>query len=334
MTVSTHSSVNQSAATMSAALNVLRAALLTAGWTQVGSGDASTFSNSGTGPVTGGGSGAGGMDNTGAWVRLRDPGGVREMIFQRGASSASWSLFYSVGARFTGGSPSATVRPTATDEVTVFSAVNFSTTSPAYAHAIVEDTAINGVYGWWLVRTQQATSVRMDFIGCDPLSSGTDQSRYAVLGAAVDPCVWINFPSISTPALDPASLGTGNAAVAQILFAPNLSTRALLTICCLRDGLNDGSGNTMATGGATTPNGMAANDYDSGDDLVAVMYGRLNNQSNGNPGMLIGLSHHMSMKTIAARQYPDVVQHGSSDLAWLYYNTLGIPWPKGTVPSA
>lgn len=329
MTVSTHSSVNQSAANATLAMDVLRVALIAAGWTQQGSGDGTTFSNSAAGPVVSGGSGVGGLDGTSRWVRLRDPGGGREIIIQRNGASSQLSLYYSYSARFTGGSPGAAARPTATDEVTIINTLTFSSTTPSYAHAIVEDTPVNGVYGFWLIRTVQSTSVRMDFIACDPISAGTDESRYGVIGTAIDPCVWHTFNNVASP----AGSSSGLLATMQTLYAPTSSLRTLFFVICARFGTNNGSGNVMsdASGPAT---GMGVNDYDGGDDLVAVRYMRFTNQTGGNPGVMLGLSHHLSEKTIVARNYPDVVQHGSSDLAWVYYNGFAIPWPKGTAPLA
>lgn len=331
MTVSTYSSVNQAANTAALAIGtVLRAALLAAGWTQVGSGDGSTFSNAGAGPVANGGSGATGLDNSTAWVRWRDPAGAREILFQR-IGSNTFSLWYSYGARFTGGSPSATVRPTASDEQQILNSANFTSTTPAYAHAVVESVAINGVYGFWLMRTVQSTSVRMDFIACDPLSNVSDETRYGVLGTQIDPCVWLTFNGTASPQMTPTSLSSTSGL--QILINPTQPGRSMLPVTCARIATNNGSGNAMADG-SSAPAGMGTNDYDGNDDLEACLYVRFVNMGSGNPGAVIGYSHHMSLKTIAARQYPDVVQHGSSDLAWVYYSTLAIPWPKGTAPSA
>lgn len=92
-------------------------------WTQAGSGDGTTFNNAAAGPVAGSGSGAGGLDNDGAWVRLaKIIGGVLyEIVFQRTAASpgsGEWAV--SIGTAFTGGSPSATVRPTSAVEQSIY----------------------------------------------------------------------------------------------------------------------------------------------------------------------------------------------------------------------
>lgn len=123
-------SVNNLPATGTAAIWLLITTLISAGWTQVGSGDGSTYANGSAGPVTGSGSGATGLGNSNAWVRIQAPsvnqGAVsnqtREWLFQRGTDSRSWRFKYSASAGFSGGSPSATVAPTGTDQVVMLGA--------------------------------------------------------------------------------------------------------------------------------------------------------------------------------------------------------------------
>jgi len=330
MTVATFSSVNQAVTTTALMWNVLRVALLAAGWTQEGSGDGTTFSNAATGPVTGGGTGVAGLDGTGRWVRLRDPDGNREMIISRGASATVWSLHYSYVDRFTGGAPSATQRPTATDEQTIVNGATFGSTAVGYAHAVVEDTAINGVWGWWLVRTVQSTSVRVDLVGCDPLSSVADETRYPVLGDDIDPCVWLSFPNTATPSFSNTSLSSN---AMQILMYPDTASAAMFSVIVARVADYTGGGNSVADG-TSAPTGVPVSPWDAGDDLFAACYMRFSNQASSTPSILVGASHHLSLKCVTARQYPDSVQHASLDLAWVYYNTMAVPWPKGTTPSA
>lgn len=100
-------------ATGAAALWDVISMLIAAGASKLADSDGSTYSSSGT-QVTSGASGAGGLGNTSAWVRIQLPGG-RELTFQRGSANTLWRVKYSASAYFTGGSPSATQTPTATD---------------------------------------------------------------------------------------------------------------------------------------------------------------------------------------------------------------------------
>lgn len=116
--------VNTLPATGAVAIYSLIATLITSGWTKESDSDATTYSAVGT-QVTSGATGANGLGNTNAWVRLRSPatngGSVvnqrRELTFQRGVNNRGWRIKYSASAGFVGGSPSATQTPSSTDEV-------------------------------------------------------------------------------------------------------------------------------------------------------------------------------------------------------------------------
>jgi hypothetical protein len=100
--------------------------MLAAGWTMQGSGDGTTLHPPGD-SVSHGGTGARGLGNTTAWVRLQDPGGGREIVIQRMSNDTNWSLVYSPSAKFiTGGS--ATIAPTAADQYFIIN--NVSTIQP------------------------------------------------------------------------------------------------------------------------------------------------------------------------------------------------------------
>jgi len=113
--------VNELPATGSLAMYQHIANLIAAGWTKVSDSDGTTYSAGGT-QVTGGGGGAHGFGNTSAWVRLRCPvvnGNAREIVIQRSSGSTQYRTKYSAAAGFSGGAPSATQVPSATDEVLI-----------------------------------------------------------------------------------------------------------------------------------------------------------------------------------------------------------------------
>jgi hypothetical protein len=105
--------VNQSPATGAVAMWQFIAVLKSAGWTQQDSSDGTTR---GAAQVTSGGTGANGLGNNSAWVRLQDPAGVQEITIQRGTANTAWRMKYSPAAKFVGGSPSVTATPSAADE--------------------------------------------------------------------------------------------------------------------------------------------------------------------------------------------------------------------------
>lgn len=112
-------SVNLSPATPDAAVWNLIRALVAAGWRKIADSDGTTYSATGA-QVTGAGSGAHGLANVSAWVRLTDPANGREWCFQRiaagGATGSTWRIKVSPLAKFTGGTPGATQVASASDE--------------------------------------------------------------------------------------------------------------------------------------------------------------------------------------------------------------------------
>lgn len=91
--------------------------LITAGWTKIQDSDGTTYSSTGT-QVTGSGTGANGLDNPFAWVRLRIPSGTKEFIFQHRGDTETrfWRIMMSYTG-FSGGLSTATQTPDATDTV-------------------------------------------------------------------------------------------------------------------------------------------------------------------------------------------------------------------------
>lgn len=97
------------------ALSLFVEMLVSAGWSYKASGDGLSGYSS-TGKIfTGTGTGALGWSNARAWARVQDPGARREIVVQHN-NAGPIRVKYSPLAKFTGGSPSATVTPSATDE--------------------------------------------------------------------------------------------------------------------------------------------------------------------------------------------------------------------------
>lgn len=92
--------------------------LVTAGWLVKADSDGTTYNSSG-GQVTGGGTGAHGLGNNLAWIRIQAPDAAHEFTFQNlvTAGDGNWRVKYSASAHFTGGSPGAGQTPTSTDQI-------------------------------------------------------------------------------------------------------------------------------------------------------------------------------------------------------------------------
>ena len=106
---------NTTPATGTVAMKSLLDKLVAQGGIVKADSDGSTYASAG-GQVTGSGSGAHGLANTNAWMRIQMPSGI-EWLWQRGTADYAWRGKLSMSAHFTGGSPSATQVPSATDEV-------------------------------------------------------------------------------------------------------------------------------------------------------------------------------------------------------------------------
>ncbi len=123
------------------------AAMIAAGWTKPADSDGTTYSAVGA-AVSSGASGAGGLANTGAWVRLRSPDGKREFVIQHGTTDLTWRMLRAVsqdgaaGNYFTGGTPGATRVPTATNQQLGLG--GGTDASPTYANLLTT----NNTYRW------------------------------------------------------------------------------------------------------------------------------------------------------------------------------------------
>ncbi|HVI42067.1 MAG TPA: hypothetical protein VM577_15555, partial [Anaerovoracaceae bacterium] len=135
----------------------LKELLKTAGWTVKSSGDGISAFSSSTDILSQASTGANGMDNSNAWFRIQQPSLStpygpaqainREFTFQRTASSSGVIIKYSYSAKFTGGSPSATVTPTATDQQQVANQNVWA--SDTFFHINLGAQTSDG-YGFWM----------------------------------------------------------------------------------------------------------------------------------------------------------------------------------------
>lgn len=175
-------------ATGDAAMRRLKDQLVAAGWTVAASGDGRSAYEAAGDAITAD-SGAGSLDASGAWMRLRMGGATRELLILRGSSSTTWTVRYSA-AGFSGGSPSATTAPTATDQQTLISAAQLLPTDGGYRWLVcVEDAA---PYHWWAAAVPTAGGAARTLVGCWPMRA----SSYPAADA--DPyALWASYDATS-----------------------------------------------------------------------------------------------------------------------------------------
>lgn len=145
-------SVQQAApATGDEAIFNFKAFAKSANWKVPSSGDGLAAYSAVGDVITNGGAGANGMANPSAWFRLQAPGGAHEWLFQRGANSRTWTVLFSV-ARFSGGAPNATTRPTAVDEVLHWNNATMLAADGTYRFNMsLDDASPYGLYSWAFV---------------------------------------------------------------------------------------------------------------------------------------------------------------------------------------
>jgi hypothetical protein len=174
---------NQIPASGGEALYNLKEMLKGAGWTVNGYSDGTTYLNNSAGVdgITTGGSGAGGFNNSAAWIRLTSPAG-NELIFQRGSSNEAYVHIRQSPSSGFGTGGDATNAPTASDQVDLFYSNStggqlFDTGGTYYMQGGADNS--NG-YGFWIACYGFSQNIRVGFV-MEPLlqtdSNDTDPGK-------------------------------------------------------------------------------------------------------------------------------------------------------------
>jgi hypothetical protein len=213
--------------------------------------------------------------NTGAWWQGRWPDG-RQISIQRGSDASTWRVIYSPGLTFSGGSPSATVAPTAADaQYVVGDASNywymFSTSGVGTTRlkAMYQDAA---PYGFWLLGHPSGGGFGYTELFKDPLAAGSyppaDPEPYVWGTNDITPSAYDQtaYRAASTLSL-PVAAGTGGPR--GFLGAVWTNIPALY----FRDAAS------MLEPGAT--NCLPVNPHNSKDDMLPVIYARYAGYLNG-----------------------------------------------------
>ncbi len=330
--------VNTIPNTGSVAIYSLISTLMTAGWLKKSDSDGTTFSNTGV-QVTSGAAGANGLGNTKAWVRLQAPavnGGAvvnqtRELIIQRGTLDTDWRIKYSASAGFTGGIPSATVVPSATDEVWMMGAGTdalptfltwFSATNKTYYWHVLCGGA-NEYYSFvaWQILVGNNISGLKNGIALDIMVSGSFP--------AVDPDPAVMYASsaggtafneITSNSTWPNTNVTNPAKARAWLGSTSAATGSLST-----NNVNVGILTQPDAGGTLN---FGTNPYTGKEDMMPCLWGNLGTSPKGTKGFSTifqtGGIVHNHMETC------DTVFSGSKDKIWV--GKLWLPW-NGTLPA-
>ncbi len=321
--------VNLLPANGSGSIFELKAQLKVAGWTVPRSSDGLTY-NAAADQITAATTGAGGMDNSHAWFVIQAPAGGRQLCFRRSTSSNFWWIRYSFSAGFTGGSPAATVAPTATDEQNVFGTSTagssiLSSTANSRQHIWAENAA---PYGFGMISWVTGTVVPNFVLAMDPLVSGS----YPV--EDVDPFVFWSHGAGGNPVYTTANSNGSN------VKTVSLANGAGGCWCFLKKGLA-GEGWTivpmmqfqhLGSGDAAiifSDRAGGTNPHNSKDDVLPVFYGR--HSSLTSPYGFKGLSTYFKWLT-SVRANADLITITTTGDNLVFGGALVVPW-NNTVPS-
>jgi len=298
--------VNLGAATGDVAIYYFKEALKQAGGLVKSSGDSLSYFASSDG-ITHSGSGAGGMGNAGAWFRYQSPAGAggREYTFQRSTAN-NWRHKYSFAAGFTGGSPSATQTPSATDERIVLGAGTDA--SPSYAagfnaNASKVHIGVNNAapYPAFMFFVNNGYTTPTSWILWDGLET--------TLSPVEDVDQWVTQWYVGTPS-----------------SANLISTFVGMGWCHYKKGL---SGEAFARfvsafGCANLP----VNPYNGNDEGAPILLWRT--VADGSGGWK-GWCKTFRLRMTASRQIPDYVDVGAT--RWAVMDGLLVPYPPTVEPS-
>lgn len=161
----------------------LKTQLVASGWSVAASGDGRSAYEAAGDAITAD-SGASSLDAAGAWMRLRPGSGTRELLIIRGSTSTTWTVRYSA-VGFSGGSPSATAAPTATDQQSLISAAQLLPADGGYRWLVCAEDA--APWHFWAGAIPTGGGAPRTLVGLWPMREGSyptaDTDPYAAWAA-------------------------------------------------------------------------------------------------------------------------------------------------------
>lgn len=337
----------------------LKEVMKLAGWTVMASSDGTTYNASGD-QITTATTGAGGMNNSLAWFRIRMPtlnSVTREFLFQRNSTAEnatviSFRIKYSYSAGFTVGTPTitATSAPAATDQVFIFGSgadtaplstqVDGVTTVQLFQqisstyHVCAGDSS-EGYMFYWVANpaggVQAGYSSPTSGMILEPMLSGTYPTEdvepfiihcAATLGAPTTKCFVFNGLSIGAAA-DVSGTWTHGWMKKGLVGE---AFKSLIGSVYMENSIvPKAAGNQI----------LGTNPYTTKDDLLPIPYARKTNTSvntaSGGPYGWKGLGRHMYWLMSADRANGDTFTV-STTRDRIIYGDVSLPW-DGSVPT-
>lgn len=304
--------------------------LVAAGWTYKSSGDGlSAYSSTTTVFSNGSNAGANGFGQTKAWARLQDPAGVREVIWQHD-NAGGLRLKYSPSAKFTGGSPSATVTPSATDEkylrgassdaVPSFGATWLDTGVPSGLTKFQGYASGSAPYGFWVCGATTPAGATKTGIMLDPVDGAVED---------LDPVAWhigtstaFRSTGLANISGDNASGGT-NAGNWGFMDVAKTAFVQLQGACFV---LAEASSNQLITNYSVGAAGTANNPFNTKGEAFPVPYMRLATLANAG---VKGWSRYLRWTLVLRTQFQDTLDSKQ----WICVGAVWLPWDGTTTPT-
>lgn len=321
---SANDSVNTSPSTGREALKILYKVLLQAGWTRQGSSNGTSFDNTGATDFW-----SGTLGNS-SWVRMRSPAGAGsyEFILQTGTASTALRMKWSHSAGFTGGSPSATVPPTATDQQHVDGndTPTFNTFFAADGTYKLHSGADNAApYSWYMFVVPNGGGV-MRGIYFIPLSTGSypsaDVAPYLVY-VYRDTSAGFTMSSIAGA----ASITANQDGIGYSYYKKGLVGEAWVVFRGL--GYNGSTVNDASQA-------LGVNPYDGDDNYFPILAARRGGDGqNGWKGWVPIDVINFAGSARTDGDYADVDLNGDgvADFRMAYYDEVAFRWPDGVIPT-
>lgn len=344
--------INQRPVTYGGAISLLVEMLVSAGWTYQSSGDGlAGFSSSGK-IFTGTGTGALGWSNAKAWARIQDPATSREFIFQHDNTGQA-RIKYSANAKFTGGSPSATVTPSATDEKylrggatdaapTYGTWFNTSTVTTApYGGAVTAAATVVGSviyqgaalsaspYGFWFAsQLHDGAKTKGASILFDPVNSAPEDTDPYVLVVGSTQSFLFNATASPTNGLGKDG---GAAATWTIVNGTNIDGAWAYMDAARTSFLNVQPAGYAAQSGTQTPNvsgssGLLANPFNSKYEALPVPWMRT-----ASAASIPGLKGWSTMLRWTCSPYTTFLDTFDNK-NWICVGSFWLPWNGATQP--
>lgn len=339
-------SVGSGDGTIAVAFYNIKEALKTAGWTVDTSGDGLSAYSASSDVITGSGSGANGMNNAKAWLVLKAPGAVggstRRLCLQMVSTlqtAASMRIKYSLANAFSGGSPSATVTPSATSEVVIRG--GGTDASPTGQRMFSDATAgthlVYGVadqaspYGFMYahVRTSSTGDLAEMRFGLDPLvsppgvdhSGDTDQFMIHASGSAGNTWNPADISALSqTAGTNDPPTGRDSAGTYSF-FAPLVMNEAAGSVPIELPNLSTSAGDTPV---------IPADGWTTNKSLVPVIYVNKTSGIKGVSTMLHAFAQDYDTVT-GTSTYLRMYTVNSQTASYIRAGAYVFPW-RGTAP--